>query len=55
MMNDTNTIEEALKVFKQPAPAPTITEYEQERQRIRANYERLKAERLAREGATEVH
>jgi hypothetical protein len=28
-----------------------MSEYEREQQRIRANYERLKAERLAREAA----
>jgi hypothetical protein len=35
--------------FKQPKPAPTTQKDEQ--QRIRANFERLKAERLAREAA----
>jgi hypothetical protein len=49
-MNDTN-LEEALQLFNQPVPAPTMTEYQLEQQRIRANYERLKAERLAREAA----
>jgi hypothetical protein len=49
-MNDT-TLEEAQRLFRQPAPAPTMTEYQLEQQRIRANYERLKAERLAREAA----
>lgn len=46
-MNDTTL--EALKLFKTAEPAPAMTAYERERQRIRANYERLKAERLARE------
>jgi hypothetical protein len=46
-MNDTTTIQETLQLFGQPAPMPTVSEYEQ--QRIRANYERLKAERLPRE------
>jgi hypothetical protein len=49
-MNDT-TLEAALRIFKQLAPTPTSSEYEREQQRIRANYERLKAERLAREAA----
>jgi hypothetical protein len=47
-MHNTN-LEEALRLFKPTKPAPTICEYEREQQRIRANYERLKAERLARE------
>jgi hypothetical protein len=48
-MNDTN-LEAALRLFEKPKPAPAMT-YQQEQQRIRANYERLKAERLAREAA----
>jgi hypothetical protein len=51
-MNDT-TLEEAQRLFKQPAPAPTMTEYQLEQMRIRANYERLKAERLTREAAAD--
>src|SRR5258708_4553174 len=43
-MSDT-TLKEALRLFKQAEPAPTISEREQ--RAIRANYERLKAERLA--------
>jgi hypothetical protein len=46
-MTDTN--QEALQLFKQAEPAPTISEYQREQLAIRANYERLKAERLARE------
>jgi len=44
-------LEEAQRLFEKPKPAPTISEYEREQQRIRTNYERLKAERLAREAA----
>jgi hypothetical protein len=36
-------------LFAQPEPAPVISEYNREQQAIRANFERLKAERLARE------
>ena len=46
----TNT-DEAERLFARPQPAQTISEYEREQQRIRANMERLKAERLAREAA----
>jgi uncharacterized protein YigA (DUF484 family) len=48
-MNDTTTIQETLQLFGQPAPTPTVSEYQLEQQRNRANYERLKAERLPRE------
>jgi hypothetical protein len=42
-------IKEAQRLFK-PEPTPTtVNEYQLEQQRIRANYERLKAERLKRE------
>ena len=51
-MSDTN-LEEALKVFSQTEPAPTMNEYQREQQRIRANYERLKAKRKAREAAAD--
>jgi hypothetical protein len=47
-MNDTK-FEEASKLFRRIETAPTMTEYEREQQAVRANYERLKAERLARE------
>ena len=43
---------EILKVFEQAKPVETISEYEKEQQAMRANFERLKAERLAREAAT---
>jgi hypothetical protein len=43
---NTNEID---KVFEQAKPAPTINEYEKEQQATRANFERLKAERLASE------
>jgi hypothetical protein len=44
------TTDEILKVF-QPQPAPTVNEYQREQRAIRSNFERLKAERLAREAA----
>jgi phosphopantothenoylcysteine synthetase/decarboxylase len=47
------TIQEALKLFKREVPAPAMTEYEIEQQAFRRNYERLKAERLAREAKLE--
>jgi hypothetical protein len=39
---------EAERLFEPPQPAKIISEYEREQQAINANYERLKAERLAR-------
>jgi hypothetical protein len=48
------TPEQILQLFKQAEPAPTISEYEREQRAIRANYERLKAERLAREAKREI-
>jgi hypothetical protein len=33
----------------QVEPAPAISEYEKEQRAVKANFERLKAERLARE------
>jgi hypothetical protein len=47
-MNDTK-FNEAQTLFEKTKPAPIVTEYEREQQRIRDNYERLRAERLARE------
>ena len=44
-------LEEAKRLFDQAKPAPIISEYEREQQAIKANYERLRAERLAREAA----
>jgi hypothetical protein len=44
--------DEVLRVFEQVRPVETISEYERERLAVRANFERLKAERLAREAAT---
>src|ERR1700681_3690920 len=38
-MRDTK-FKEALKLFEQAQPAPTLTEYQREQQAIRANYER---------------
>jgi hypothetical protein len=47
-MND-GILEEAERLFESAQAAPTLTEYEREQLAIKANYERLKAERLARE------
>jgi hypothetical protein len=47
-MND-NKFDEVERLFHQPKPAPIMTAYQCEQQRIRLNFERLKAERLARE------
>jgi len=43
------TTTELLDVFEQAKPIETISEYGKEQQAIRSNFERLKAERLARE------
>jgi hypothetical protein len=48
-MNDPK-FHEAENLFQQTKPAPVMTEYEREQQHAMANYERLRAERLAREG-----
>ena len=42
-------LEEAERLFVQVEPAPAISEYEKEQRAVKANFERLKAERLARE------
>jgi hypothetical protein len=47
----TDTTKEAERLFKPQAEAHAASEYEREQQKIRANLERLKAERLAREAA----
>jgi hypothetical protein len=47
-MNDKN-FQEAAKLFDRAEPAPTVSDYEKEQQALRANFERLKAERQARE------
>ena len=44
--------DEALALFEPTIPAPTMSEYQREQQLILSNYERLKAERLAREKDT---
>jgi hypothetical protein len=49
-MND-QILEETLRIFAPVQTAPTISEYEREQQAIRANFERLRAERRAREAA----
>jgi hypothetical protein len=40
---------EAERLFGRTKPAPVMTEYQREQEAIRLNFERLKAERLARE------
>jgi hypothetical protein len=45
------TTDEILRVFEQAKPAPTMSEYEREQQAIRSIFERLKAQRRAREEA----
>jgi hypothetical protein len=47
-MNDAH-FKEAEKLFDRAVPAPTVSDYEEEQQAFRANFERLKAERQARE------
>jgi hypothetical protein len=49
-MND-QILEEAERLFKQFKPVLTISEYAREQQAIRSNFERLKAQRRAREEA----
>jgi len=51
-MSDTS--EKAQRLFKSQPRAPAASEYERDQQRIRANLERLKAERLAREAGAKV-
>jgi hypothetical protein len=46
-MNDPK--KQAEQLFKQPKPISTLSEYEIEQEKIRANLERLRRERLARE------
>jgi hypothetical protein len=41
--------EVAAQLFKEAKPAPPMTEYQREQEKIRANLERLRRERLARE------
>jgi hypothetical protein len=40
--------DEAEQLFKDPKPAPAKSEYQLEQEKIRANFQRLRAERLAR-------
>jgi hypothetical protein len=44
-------LEEAERLFEQAKPLKAISEYQKEQQAIRSNFERLKAQRLAREAA----
>jgi hypothetical protein len=41
----------AAKAFSNATKKKTVTEYEKEQEAIKKNYERLRAERLAREAA----
>jgi hypothetical protein len=41
----------AAKAFSRIAKKETVTEYEREQEALKKNYERLRAERLAREAA----
>jgi hypothetical protein len=45
------TTDEILRVFERAKPVEAISEYQREQLAIRSNFERLKAERLAREAA----
>jgi hypothetical protein len=47
-MNDRN-LEAAERLFEAARPAPVISDYQREQSAMRINFERLKAERLARE------
>jgi hypothetical protein len=46
-MNDPK--QQAEQFFKEPKPTSTMSEYEREQEKIRANLERLRKERLARQ------
>jgi hypothetical protein len=48
--SDTRALGEANKAFKKPEPQTAMNEYERAQQSFHENRERLKAERLAREG-----
>jgi hypothetical protein len=52
-MND-QILEEAERLFEQAKPVQAISEYQREQQAIRSNFERLKAERLARKTASSL-
>ena len=45
---NTHNKEGAERLFQRQQPKPAPTSYEQEQSAMRANFERLKAERLAR-------
>jgi hypothetical protein len=47
LLGNQNDYQRIQKVFEQAKPVETISEYEKEQQAMRANLERLKAERLA--------
>jgi hypothetical protein len=50
-MNDPK--QQAEQLFKEQKPTTTMSEYEREQEKIRANLERLRRERLAREAGSE--
>jgi hypothetical protein len=51
LLGNQMTTDEILRVFEQAKPVETISEYKKQQQAMRTNFERLKAERLAREAA----
>jgi hypothetical protein len=44
--------QQAEQLFREPKPTSTMSEYEIEQEKIRANLERLRKERLAREAGS---
>jgi len=48
----TNPKLEAEQLFKEPEPTSTMSDYEREQDKIRANLERLRRERLARDAGS---
>jgi hypothetical protein len=49
-MNDPK--QQAEQLFKEQKPTTTMSEYEREQEKIRANLERLRRERLARDAGS---
>jgi hypothetical protein len=49
-MNDPK--QQAEQLFKEPKPTTTMSEYQIEQEKIRANLERLRRERLARDAGS---
>jgi hypothetical protein len=50
--NMNNPKQEAEQLFKEQKPNTTMSEYEREQEKIRANLERLRRERLARDAGS---